>query len=300
MDVRFKQVVAGFKRRSERVLDGLDLSIKAGEHVVLLGSSGAGKTTLLRVILGFVRPTAGEVRVGGRNPFGSRGEATAVRQRTGFVRQRDDLVLGVTARTNILMSAVSQWHLRDWLGTATGNVPKRYAHRVRSLASRHGVESLLDSRVEELSGGQRQRVALVRALLPEPDLLLADETTSGLDPGRAAAALAHLREATRARLIVTTHDLSIAQQFRGSWPYVTAGSSLMATRLTSAMCARSREMISSRPLQPPPLSDRSCLPRRSPAKVSIDSTGVPAGMCCCLSLRWRSGRWPAPASEYRL
>jgi ABC-type phosphate/phosphonate transport system ATPase subunit len=213
IQVQLERVTVDFASRGLRILDDVDLTIGAGEQVALLGPSGAGKTTLLRVLLGFVQPVHGRVRIGGRNPFGRWTEATAIRRQTGFVRQRDDLVPGMSARANMLMGDVHRWRLCDWLCVGRGVVPRRYAGQLATYSSQHGVDTLLDTRVDHLSGGQRQRVALVRALLPEPGLLLADELTSGLDPVRAAAAIAHLRSADGATLVLTTHDLTVARQF---------------------------------------------------------------------------------------
>lgn len=194
-----------------RVLSGMDLTVRAGEQVALLGPSGVGKTTLLRVLLGAVRPEGGTVRVGGLDPFDRR-QVLAVRRATGVVRQRDDLVRGLTARANVLIGVSYRWRARDWLSMVRGAAPGRDRRRLEELASRHGIADFLGTPIEELSGGQRQRVALVRALLPEPALLLADEATSGMDPVRAGEALGHLRTAG-ATLVTTTHDLAVARQF---------------------------------------------------------------------------------------
>jgi ABC-type phosphate/phosphonate transport system ATPase subunit len=213
MDIQFRNVTVDYGSKRGAVLDGLDLTVDAGEQVALLGASGSGKTTLLRVVLGAVPPAAGQVRVGGLDPFGSRSQATRIRRQTGMVRQRDDLVGGLNAWTNILMGEAYRWHTADWYAVLRRAFPKRYLQRLSELAARHDIDSLLNTRVEQLSGGQRQRVALVRALLPGPRLLLADESTVGLDPVRAAVALAHLRDARGATLLVATHDLGVARQF---------------------------------------------------------------------------------------
>jgi ABC-type phosphate/phosphonate transport system ATPase subunit len=213
MDIELSGVTVDFASHGLRVLDDIDLHIGAGDQVALLGPSGAGKSTLLRVILGAVRPVAGHVTVGGLNPFRHPKDVEQIRRTTGIVRQRDDLVRGLSARTNILMGQTHQWRPTDWLTMMRGRVPHRYAERLDTLAGRHGVDVFLSTRIENLSGGQRQRVALVRALLPRPGLLLADESTSGLDPNRAAEALAHLRDADGATLLVTTHDLAVAREF---------------------------------------------------------------------------------------
>jgi ABC-type phosphate/phosphonate transport system ATPase subunit len=208
IDVEKLTVVLGGKE----VLREVDLQVADGEQVALLGPSGAGKTTLLRTLLGAVVPAAGQVRVGGLNPFGSRLELKRIRQASGCVRQRDDLIAGLTAQTNALMATTHSWRLTDWLTVFSGRVPRRYTTPLRDLTERHGITPYLGQRVEHLSGGQRQRVALVRAALPRPRLLLADESTSGLDPVRAATALDHLQEAG-ATLLVSTHDLQVARRF---------------------------------------------------------------------------------------
>lgn len=212
MEIRLDQVTVDFPARALRALDQLSLRIDVGEQVALVGGSGAGKTTLLRVLLGAITPVAGSVTVGGRDPYRNRAELAWLRRRTGLVRQRDDLVRGVSARLNVLMGDAGQWRLRDWFTIVRGGIPHQYRRRLRRLAQQHGIEQLLDAPVDQLSGGQRQRVALLRALLPAPALLLADECTSGLDPERAAAVIGQLRSA-RATLLLTTHDLQIARQF---------------------------------------------------------------------------------------
>ncbi len=193
------------------------MSIAEGERVALLGPSGAGKSTLLRALLGAV-PATGRVRVDGRDPFRSRREATQVRSGTGVVRQGNDLVLGVSARLNALMGTTAAWRLRDWVRALTGRIPVPFQGRLEILAAHHGILGCLRQPARELSGGQRQRVALVRALLGQPRLLLADEPTNGLDPVTAAAAVDALRTAGTnsdrpVTVVVATHDLAVARQF---------------------------------------------------------------------------------------
>lgn len=193
-------------------LDGLELRVAEGEHVALLGPSGSGKTTLLRVLLGAVPPAGGRVRVGGRDPFGSREELVALRRATGLVRQGGDLVEGLSARTNALAAVSSRFTAADWWALLRGEVPPAQRERLLTLAHAQGIAELLDAPVRTLSGGQRQRVALVRALLGGPRLLLADEPTSGLDPAAADAAVTALRQVS-VTLLLATHDLGVAARF---------------------------------------------------------------------------------------
>lgn len=194
-------------------LTDLHLRIDSGERVALVGPSGSGKSTLLRALLGAV-PATGRVWIGGMDPFGSRGEVRSIRSSTGFLRQGNDLVLGVSARLNAAMGTASQWGVRSWASIAAGRVPRADAARLSTLAAEHGIASLLPFRVRELSGGERQRVALVRALLSSPSLLLADEPTTGLDPATATAAVDALWAVTEGTtVIVATHDPTVASRF---------------------------------------------------------------------------------------
>jgi ABC-type phosphate/phosphonate transport system ATPase subunit len=212
VDVRVRGLTVDFAARGVRALDGVDLVVGDGEQVALLGRSGSGKTTLLRSLLGAVEPASGTIRLGGTDPHAGAAELRAVRRATGVVRQGDDLVLGVSARTNAVLGTAATWRPADWLRVARGRAPRRVEARLAALADAHDITACLPARAAELSGGQRQRVALVRALLPGPRLLLADEPTAGLDPTTAGAAVSALL-ATDVTLVVATHDLGVARRF---------------------------------------------------------------------------------------
>lgn len=211
--ITVEALTVDFPSRGVRAVDDLDLRVAAGEQVALLGRSGAGKSTLLRALLGAVRPAAGHVRIGGRDPFGAAEEVAALRRSTGVIRQGNDLVPLVSARVNALAGTTPDWRLGDWARVLRGRVPPRWAQRLDALATQHGIAGALDARVRDLSGGQRQRVALCRALLPGPDLLLADEPTAGLDPATATGVVDALRGTAGVTLVVATHDLAVARAF---------------------------------------------------------------------------------------
>ena len=192
-------------------LQAVDLTVAREESVVLLGRSGAGKTTLLHALLGAGPRSAGSVLVAGLDPFDPT-TRTAVRRRTGIVLQGGDLVPRLRARTAAVSGSSHLLGRSGWWALARGRTPLALVDRLHALATEQGVEHLLERSVGELSGGERQRIALLRALLGEPALLLADEPTAGLDP-RAADAAVDALLAQRTALVVTTHDPVVAARF---------------------------------------------------------------------------------------
>ncbi|PIP00446.1 ABC transporter ATP-binding protein [Pleomorphomonas carboxyditropha] len=181
-----KDIDAGYGRT--RVLEGIDLMIGKGEFVALLGASGCGKTTLLRTIAGFALPSAGSIRVGGRDvtrlPPDKRGMA--------MVFQSYALWPHMTAARNIGYGL----RLKGWRREAI-------AARVAEMEALLGLGGLGGRKPSELSGGQRQRVALGRALAVDPDILLLDEPLSNLD-ARIRLTVRHEIRALQQRLGITT------------------------------------------------------------------------------------------------
>lgn len=149
---------------SVRALRGVDLAIGAGALVRVTGPNGAGKTTLLRILAGLTRPTTGEIRLGGNNPFGSAG--IGVRGRIGFLGQSAALYGELTVTENLRFNA------------ALHGVSEQ---RIAPLVSALDLEQVSNRPVQELSQGFRRRAGLARALLPEPAWLFLDEPWNGLD-----------------------------------------------------------------------------------------------------------------------
>ena len=192
-------------RREIVVLDGLALSVSAGEWLAIVGASGAGKSTLLNLLGGLDTPSTGEVSVAGQSlSCMSENERSQWRnQRLGFVFQMHHLLPEFTALESVAMPA------------RIGGVPKQAAEaKAKELLEQLGLAERLNHRPAALSGGERQRVAIARALVNEPACVLMDEPTGNLDPGTAEQVLAAM-SALRGRdtaFVVVTHDPAIAQR----------------------------------------------------------------------------------------
>lgn len=180
-----------------RILRDIDLSVDAGVPLALTGPSGAGKTMLCLALAGVAAPTAGSLLVD-ETPWG---DATVA---VGLVLQAHGLVTGLTAEENVALP------LQD----AGVDAPVIGA-RVHDALERVGLGAEGPRRVEELSGGERQRVGVARALALDPDILVADEPTSELDPGnrrRVLELLAHFASLPRL-LVVATDDGEVLRSF---------------------------------------------------------------------------------------
>ena len=199
-------------------LDGVDLDIAAGELVALIGPSGAGKSTLLRCLNGFVRPTAGEVEVGGASVTGATGERLRlIRAGIGFVFQQFNL----QRRLSVLRERADRRARARVPARARSSAcfPPPMTARARAALARVGLDGLVGRRVDTLSGGQQQRVAIARALLPGAQaLVLADEPMSSLDPALAHTVMELLpRRIPRGGITVVAslHVLELARQAYG-------------------------------------------------------------------------------------
>ena len=191
--------IEGVARSFGRVLALAELTITVprGSVAVLLGPNGAGKTTAVRLITGALRPQSGTIRVFGENPLEA-GES--VRSRCGVVAAKPALYDRLTGRDNLQYAA-------ELYGVASGDA------RVEEAAERFGISNALDLRVGGYSTGMKSRLALARAVLHEPDLLLLDEPTAGLDPEAARSVLAHIdwMAGTGKTVVMCTHLLLEAE-----------------------------------------------------------------------------------------
>jgi len=187
-----------------QVLAGVDLEIRSGELVALLGPSGSGKSTLLNLISGLDRPDAGDIWVSGQpvNRLGERERTLFRRRHVGFVYQFFNLLPTLSVIENILLPLEL-----NGLDDADGR------HRARQLLERVGLQGMQERFPDTLSGGEQQRVAITRALVHQPGLLLADEPTGNLDEATGERVLEVLDSLVRQQgvtLLVATHSRRVA------------------------------------------------------------------------------------------
>lgn len=192
-----------YKGASGQVLavDGLSLSLDAGDFVAVQGPSGCGKSTLLLLAGGLLAPESGSVQIAGDDPYALTADARSKfrAENIGFVFQQFHLVPYLSVLDNVLAPSI-----------ATGAAGSD--QRARELIDRFGLSHRLEHTPGEISSGERQRAALARALLNEPKVLLADEPTGNLDTENATEVLKHLREFASAggAVLLVTHDAQAA------------------------------------------------------------------------------------------
>ena len=196
------------------VLRGIDLSIAPEGPMMAVIPSGTGKSTLIRCINRLVEPTSGEILLHGEDLARLRGRALRLaRRRIGMVFQEYNLVERLTVMENVLsgrLGYVPLW--RAWLR----KYPDADIARAFDLLDAVGLPEHAMRRADALSGGQRQRVGIARALMQQPELLLADEPTSSLDPKTAVEVmelLARLTAAADVPVIVNIHNVELAKRF---------------------------------------------------------------------------------------
>jgi lipoprotein-releasing system ATP-binding protein len=189
------------------VLDGISLEIAAGESVAIVGPSGSGKSTLLNLIGGLDRPTRGQIWVEGDDlgRFNEKELAAFRHRRLGFIFQAHHLLPQCNVLENVLVPTLA--------ARQTAEERRNAEQRAARLLERVGLGARLEHRPGQLSGGERQRVAVVRALINQPCLLLADEPTGALDRAAAdglARLLTELNREEQVTLILVTHADDLA------------------------------------------------------------------------------------------
>ena len=187
------------------VLTGVDLDIRQGETLAVVGASGVGKSTLLHILGTLERPSAGKVQWEGEDVFAldDRSLAAFRNRKVGFVFQFHHLLAEFNALENVMMPAL------------IARLPQPVAReQAEAILVRVGLKERLTHRVSTLSGGEQQRVAVARALVLEPEVLLADEPTGNLDPKSGARVQELILELNRERgltSVIVTHNLEMAR-----------------------------------------------------------------------------------------
>lgn len=198
--------IRGLKKRlgGRMVLDGVDLDIEKGETIVVMGRSGSGKSVLLKHILGLMTPDAGSIKVAGDEVVGANeSDLNRIRKRFGMLFQGAALFDSLTVGENVGMTLREHLHMKD------DDVRARVIERLEWV----GLKDVDRLKPSSLSGGMRKRVGLARAIAMDPEVILYDEPTTGLDPVTADA-INRLIRSLQKRLgitsVVVTHDMASA------------------------------------------------------------------------------------------
>jgi lipoprotein-releasing system ATP-binding protein len=210
--VELQQVTKAFgsdPRTRTEVLHGIDLELRAGELVAMVGPSGSGKSTLLNLLGLLDRPTSGALRVRGTNVSELSEQAlTRLRGETlGFIFQFHHMLPGLSVVENVMLPAAS----------LEGRLHPRQRPRAEWLLEQVGLSGQADRLARQLSGGMQQRVAIARALMNNPALVYADEPTGNLDTATSDTVIALLQQWNKEHgtaFLIVTHDPSVARRCR--------------------------------------------------------------------------------------
>jgi polar amino acid transport system ATP-binding protein len=185
------------------VLDGINLSVRRGEVVVVIGPSGCGKTTLLKCVNGLESHQEGVIRIDGREAGSEGFDWILARQKIGMVFQSYDLFPHMTVMENVLLGPVR----------AQKRGRAEAASQAEALLSRVGLADRRDDFPRQLSGGQKQRIAIVRALCMNPEIMLFDEVTASLDPEMVREVLDVMLGLARGgmTMLIVTHEMEFAK-----------------------------------------------------------------------------------------
>jgi len=200
--------------RQQVALGGVDLTVRRGEKVALIGPSGAGKTTLFRLLNLTLRPTSGRLFLDGADVLELHGgRLRDARRKIGTIYQQHNLVPRLKVVHNVLCGRLGQWSTaRSLLSLVRPSEIDAAYHALKQV----GIQEKIFSRTDELSGGQQQRVAIARVLLQDPEVILADEPVSSVDPALAssiAKLLVEISQSTGKTLLVNLHTVDLALEF---------------------------------------------------------------------------------------
>jgi len=212
--IEIKNLSHTYRNRNAAALHDVSLDIKKGEHVVIIGPSGSGKSTLLKCINRLIDPSSGRILINGQEILSAGPkEAETIRGTIGMIFQNFNLIERQTVRDNVLNGRLRFNHpARSILSLFSEDDH----HIVDENVRRVGLEEYCDERVGNLSGGQKQRVAIARALSQQPDIILADEPVSNLDPKLMKEVMDLLKKICLEKdltLVTTLHFLDFAKRY---------------------------------------------------------------------------------------
>lgn len=186
------------------VLDGVDLNIKRGEVVCIIGPSGGGKSTLLRCLNRLEEPTDGEILFEGASITDKKCNINQIRRKIGMVFQQFNLFPHMSVLKNMTCAPMKLLHMNRF----------EAEEKAKKLLERVGLLEKADAYPNQLSGGQKQRIAIVRALMMNPDVLLFDEPTSALDPEMVGEVLDVMKSLAKEgmTMAVVTHEMGFARE----------------------------------------------------------------------------------------
>jgi phosphonate transport system ATP-binding protein len=195
-------------------LQDVSFEVPDGQFVAVIGLSGSGKSTMLRCINRLIEPTSGEIWWNDTKISHVTGEELRrARRKIGMIFQHFNLVDRSSVLTNVLSGRLG--YLNP-LGSILGRFPQEEVNRAYTNLERVGIREKADNRADELSGGQRQRVGIARALMQEPELMLADEPVASLDPALAHSIMRYLQQINREdniTVLCSLHFLDLVQQY---------------------------------------------------------------------------------------
>ncbi|AHC14880.1 phosphonate ABC transporter ATP-binding protein [Salinispira pacifica] len=197
-----------------QALKDVSFHLEQGEFLVIIGLSGSGKSTLLRCINRLVDPTEGAILLDGEDVAAAEGNSLRnFRRRMGMIFQHFNLVKRSSVLTNVLSGRLG--YVNPWK-SLLHRFPKSDRDKAKSALERVGLEAQTHKRADELSGGQQQRVGIARALMQEPDLILADEPVASLDPVLAHSIMGYLEKLNKEEnmtVLCSLHYLDLVQRY---------------------------------------------------------------------------------------
>ena len=208
--VEVRDLVKRYKKSDKNAVDGVSFDVRPGEFFALLGPNGAGKTTTISILTTTLRPTSGQVLIGGVDAVA---DAAGVRRQVGIIFQNPSLDLNLSGEENVRFHALlyGLYPYRPFFRA----MPRDYRRQVTELASVLGLEKEIFKPVKTLSGGMKRKLEIIRGLMHRPRLLFLDEPTSGLDAASRRSLWDYLRQVRREHdvtIFLTTHYLEEAEE----------------------------------------------------------------------------------------